>query len=597
MQHDSDLADSLLTDISIPLEDYGFLSNRITAALVSRDGSVDWFCPVVDGDALFTAILGQKKHGRWQLSVVEGLVDKRWYDGEDFRLRTIWHAPNGVVEIEDELVIRDNHSILQRKARCVAGLAKVALDFRPRAQYGATIPYIEEAGGGLCIGGDLVLKGPHLARISPGDYWGSYDLSEGQELRWELDCGELPAYIDTTKQLGRAPRPQSSQDPQPWDDLVRRSTSVLAALSMPHGAILAAPTASLPEDFGGVRNWDYRFCWLRDSAFTIEALLLAAEHGWGIAIEEAIDIATRWREWLHKSCGSNAERLQIMYSVDGGGDLTERILAHLPGYERSMPVRVGNGAAMQYQADVVGELMLTFAQMRQLGVPETEETWNFQLGLVNYCIANLLRRDHGIWEMRGERHFFTHGRAMMWAVFNEAIVAVETQPELDGDLDRWRGYREQLRTEIFEQGFNGELGYFTQTYETTEVDAALLQLPQIGLVAANDPAMIRTTEAIEEQLMGEHGLVYRYRTHHGVDGLSGTEYPFLICNFWLVEQWARSGRYDDAQNLMEKLTSYATDLGLLAEEYDPEQQRLAGNFPQAFSHIGAIRAASALAEA
>ena len=599
MQHDSDLADNILSEESTPLEDYGLLSNRVTTALVSRDGSIDWFCPLIDGDALFTAILGRKQHGRWQLSVVEALVDKRWYDGEGFRLRTIWHAPNGVVEIDDELLIRSARTVLQRKARCVAGSAKVALDFRPRIQFGATEPTVEQNDTGLVIYHDTIveLRGPKLARITVGDYWGSYDLTEGQELQWELDCGELPDYADTAKLLARTPYPNYQSQQQSWDELVRRSVNVLAALTLPNGAIVAAPTASLPEDFGGVRNWDYRYCWLRDSAFSIEALLIAAEQGWGMRTDEAAYFAQQWRDWVIKTCGDQAEHMQIMYSVDGGRDLSERILAHLPGYERSMPVRVGNGAAMQYQADVAGELMLVFAKMRALGIAETPKSWAFQQALIQYCIRNFDRRDHGIWEMRGELHYFTHGRAMLWAAFNEAIIAVEDHPELEGDTARWRDYREQLRQEIYHQGYNEELGHFTQTYDTTEVDAALLQLAQLGLLAPHDPAMLRTVTAIENQLMGQHGLIYRYRTHEGVDGLAGDEYPFLICNFWLVEQYARSGRLAQARELMEKLTSYATDLQLLSEEYSPEHGRLAGNFPQAFSHIGAIRAAAALADA
>lgn len=599
MQHNSDLADTIVTEVSTPLEDYGLLSNRITAALVSRDGSIDWFCPIIDGDALFTAILGHKKHGRWQLSVVEALVDKRWYDGEEFRLRTIWHAPNGVVEIDDELVIRSGHTVLQRKARCVAGHAKVALDFRPRAQFGATEPLIEPTDDGLDIYHDqhLKLRGPKLAKISKGDYWGSYSLSEGEELQWELDCGAVPEYANADTQLAHTPHLRQHDNPQSWDELVRRSVSVLAALTLPNGATVAAPTASLPEDFGGVRNWDYRYCWLRDSAFTIEALLIAAKHGWGIRMEEASDFAKRWRDWVIQSCGNQAERLQIMYSVDGNRELSERMLAHLPGYERSMPVRVGNGAAMQYQADVVGELMVVFAQMRAIGIAETEESWAFQQALMQYCITHFERRDHGIWEMRGELHYFTHGRAMMWAAFNEAITAVETQAELEGEIAQWYDYREQLRQEIFHRGYNEELGHFTQTYDTTEVDSALLQLPQIGLLPPDDPAMLATVTAIEEQLIDEHGLVYRYRTHDGLDGLAGDEYPFLICNFWLVEQYARSGRVADGKALMRQLASYATDLQLLSEEYSPQHGRLAGNFPQAFSHIGVIRAAAALADA
>ena len=370
------------------------------------------------------------------------------------------------------------------------------------------------------------------------------------------------------------------------DPLAARSLLVLRALTHADtGGIVAAPTTSLPEQFGGSRNWDYRYTWLRDAALTIE---VAVAHG-------LTKGARLWRDWLLRAVAGDADKVQIMYGLAGERDLRETELRHLAGYEGSRPVRIGNGAAEQYQADVVGEVMLALAALRDAGVQETRYSWGLQKNLLRYCEANLDREDHGIWEMRGEPHFFTHGRAMLWAAFNEGIRAVEVHG-LAGPIENWRALRDRLRVEIDEHGFAATLNTFTQTYDNTEVDASLLQLPHTGFVGYDDPRMLGTVARIEQQLQDETGLVHRYRTAARLDGLTGEEYPFLLCSFWLVEQYAHSGRIADASRLMQRLRSCATDLGLLSEEYDPASGRLAGNFPQAFSHLGLIRAADAIAE-
>lgn len=282
-----------------------------------------------------------------------------------------------------------------------------------------------------------------------------------------------------------------------------------------------------------------------------------------------------------------------MYGLGGERELEERELDHLAGYENSRPVRIGNGAAGQYQADVVGEVMLALAKLRDAGYSEDEFSWGLQKKLLDYTITNIHQKDHGIWEMRGDLHYFTHGRVMMWAAFNEGIRAVE-EYGLDGDADVWRYHRDSLRDELLLRGYNEELGSFTQAYENTHVDASLLQIPHTGFLAADDPRMLGTVAQIEKQLVDSNGLVYRYRTDDGIDGLSGHEYPFLICTFWLIEQYAMSGRIEEAQERLDSVAAYANDLGLLSEEYDPQAQRLAGNFPQAFSHLGLIRAVDAI---
>jgi GH15 family glucan-1,4-alpha-glucosidase len=362
---------------------------------------------------------------------------------------------------------------------------------------------------------------------------------------------------------------------------------VLRALTnLKTGGIVAAPTTSLPEEFGGSRNWDYRYTWLRDAALTIEVLV---SHGF-------TEGALHWRDWLLRAVAGDPEKLRIMYGLAGERELDEKELDHLDGYADSRPVRIGNGAADQYQADVVGEVMLALAELRDAGVHEDEYSWRLQKSLLAFCVRNIDRKDHGIWEMRGEPHFFTHGRVMMWAAFNEGIRAV-TEHGLDGDVASWTRHRDGLRAEILERGFSTARESFTQTYGGSEVDASLLQLPHTGFLAADDPMMLGTVAAIEGDLMGTRGLVHRYRTGADLDGLEGHEYAFLICSFWLVEQYAASGRLDDAEETMTLLCSCATDLGLLAEEYDAGSGRLAGNFPQAFSHLALIRAADAIQKA
>jgi GH15 family glucan-1,4-alpha-glucosidase len=425
---------------------------------------------------------------------------------------------------------------------------------------------------------------------------GVFPVSAGESLDWVLTWH--PSHLDP-------PTPEDPQDAfdrtvaywREWsaqvnvhndhDRAVLRSLMVLRALTNSDtGGIVAAPTTSLPEDFGGVRNWDYRYTWLRDAALTIETLIA----------HNFTDGALHWRNWLLRAVAGDPEDIQIMYGIAGERQLPETVLPHLAGYEDSTPVRIGNGAATQYQADVVGEVMLALASLRDAGVTEDEYSWGLQKNLLRFVETNYDRTGHGIWEMRGEPAFFVHGRAMMWAAFDQGIRAVE-QHGLDGPLQRWRDLRDRLREEIMDHGFDEKLNSFTQTYDNTEVDASLLQLPHTGFLVYDDPRMLGTVARIERELADEHGLLRRYRTRAGRDGLPGDEYPFLICTFWLVEQYAHSGRLDDAQGLLDQLTGYASNLGLYAEEYDPDSGRLAGNFPQAFSHLGFIRAVDAVAKA
>ncbi|MGN6634262.1 MAG: glycoside hydrolase family 15 protein, partial [Oryzihumus sp.] len=369
----------------------------------------------------------------------------------------------------------------------------------------------------------------------------------------------------------------------PWREAVVRSLLVLRLLTHAGtGGIVAAPTTSLPEDFGGHRNWDYRYCWLRDASLTLQALL-----GSGYLEETLL-----WRGWLLRAIAGDPADMQIMYAVDGGRELPERELEHLPGYAGSRPVRVGNGAVEQRQTDVLGEVMASLELARRMGLQETEDSWALQSALVQELAEHWDAPDNGLWEIRGPQRRFTHSRVMVWAAFDAAVSAVE-QHGLSGPVDRWRAIRDEVHREVLERGFDAERGTFVQHYDTREVDASLLLIPAVGFLPGDDPRVLGTIRAVEEDLLHE-GLVLRYRTQSGVDGLSGDEHPFLACSFWLVSAYALAGRRAEAEALMDRLVGLANDLGLLAEEYDPVRERMVGNFPQAFSHLALIGAAMTL---
>ncbi|MCQ9355593.1 glycoside hydrolase family 15 protein [Corynebacterium sp. 1222RC1] len=602
---------------SVPLEEYALLSDLQTGPLVSRDGSVDWLClPRFDSPAIFTSILGTPDDGRWKLFIRGAAVVERRYRPKTFILETIWESPSGRAKVTDFLPPSTVQADLVRRVECLEGEVVVSHDMRVRFNYARALPWFRQTTlphtgepALLCTAGPdgLLLSGPMLYDTQEPEQEipeqapnavvprlvGDFVLRKGERLDWQLTW--FPSW-QPTPQPADANAAEAETEAfwcdwlanlevaSPWAQQVTRSLLVLRALTHSDtGGIVAAPTASLPEDFGGVRNWDYRYTWLRDAALTVEVM---AGHGFA-------DGALAWRDWLLRAVAGDPENLQIMYGLGGERELPEQELGHLMGYEGSRPVRIGNGAASQYQADVVGEVMLALAKLRDAGLAEDEFSWGLQRTLLDYTVANIHRKDHGIWEMRGDLHYFTHGRVMMWAAFNEGIRAVE-QHGLEGDVESWRYHRDMLREEILHKGFNEQLGSFTQAYGSTEVDASLLQLPHTGFIEATDPKMLGTVAQIERDLMDDHGLVYRYRTEHGVDGLAGDEYPFLICTFWLIEQYAASGRLEEAKQRMEQLVGYANELGLLSEEYDPASQRLAGNFPQAFSHLALIRAADAI---
>lgn len=581
-----------------PIEDYALLSDRRTAALVSRQGSIDWLClPRIDDESVFCALLGDRDNGRWLMAPVDGEVVQRRYRDDTFVLETRWRTPEGECLVTEFMPQANGRADLVRQVTCTSGSVTVEHDLVMRFRYGRSIPWVrrtcDEQGNQALVAvsgpNALVLHGPDLDP-DEAHHGGRFELQAGDSACWTLTWFEShltpPSAPDVAAELE-----STVDDWQKWADAIladdycleaRRSLLVLRALTHHEtGGIAAAATTSLPEYFGGGRNWDYRYGWLRDSALTMEVML---DHG---LTEKS------WRDWLLRAVASDHHDLQIMYGVGAERLGEEQELDHLAGYADSRPVRIGNGAAGQYQADVIGEVMLALQKMREHGITEDRFSWGLQAVLLDETLERLDERDHGIWEMRGDLHHFTHSRAMMWAAFDCGIRAVE-QYGFKGDVEAWRAARDRLHDEIWKHGFNTELNSFTQVYGGTEVDASLLVLPDTGLVSADDERMLGTVARIEQDLVDGDGFVHRYRTEAGLDGLEGGEYPFLLCTFWLVTQYARSGRLDEAQARFETLVSLGGELGLLAEEYDPASGRHAGNYPQAFSHLGLAQAAAAL---
>lgn len=587
----------------LPIEDYALVGDRRGAALVGRNGSVDWLClPRFDSPACLAGLLGTDEHGHWQLCPIGDYDVRRRYLGESTVLETTFATATGEITLTDAMPRGDGRADLVRTVTGVRGTVRVRHEWTVRLDYGAVVPWVRRAhvAGESVItataGPDLlVLRGPRLPEAVDRHHADEFDVREGDRLVFTMTW--LPSWAPLT--LTAPPEDHvaaSMREGERWADrcradlprldVVRRSLLTLRLLTDEQtGGIVAAPTTSLPEDPGGERNWDYRYCWLRDAALTIGALVRAGH----------TDEARLWRAWLLRAVAGDPDDLQIMYAVDGGRRLTEVSLPHLPGYAGSRPVRIGNGAAGQRQLDVVGEVMVGLEHTRRATGGADAAAWALQRALVERLATDWRRADHGLWEIRGPRRRFTHSQAMVWAAFDRAVRAVE-EFDLDGPVERWRRLRDQVRAEVLQRGYDAKRGSFIQFYGSTEVDAALLKLSTIGIVAGDDPRMLSTIEVVERELMRD-GLLLRYRTSTGIDGLSGDEHPFLACSFWLVSAYAAAGRVDDAAALFDRLCDLANDVGLLSEEYDPVGRRMVGNFPQAFSHLALVHAAVDLAEA
>ncbi len=590
--------------MALRIEDYAMIGDCHTAALIGRDGSIDWLClPRFDSASTFGALLGDEDHGRWLLAPAASLTGEatstRSYLPDTFTLVTTWTTTTGEVEVTELMPHGDRRADIIRRVRGVSGAVQMHVDLRVRFGYSDALPWIRQTPDQgdhalVAIAGPdaIVVRGPELTAQNHS-HQADFSVAEGETvdltLTWYPSHRQPPPRIDVSRRVRETTKRwrdwASSADRAPeYPDAVRRSLLVLRALTHEDtGGIVAAATTSLPEQFGGQRNWDYRYVWLRDASLTLEVLL---DHGF-------LAEADAWRSWLLRSIAGDPSDVQIMYGLAGERRLDEYELATLPGYEGSSPVRVGNGAFLQYQGDVFGEVMVALQSARRLGAAEDDFSWPLQRALMTYVEENWMRPDNGIWEIRGPQRHFTHSRVMVWAAFDCAIRAVR-EFGLEGPAERWQEIRDEIRDEIEQRGWDAERGTYTQYFGSEGVDASLLQLPQVGYLAPDDPRMVSTVEAIERELLHD-GLLLRYRTDTGVDGLPAGEHPFLACSFWLVEQYASSGRMDDARVLMDRLVSFTNDVGLLSEEYDVAGDRQVGNVPQALSHLALVRAADAIA--
>jgi GH15 family glucan-1,4-alpha-glucosidase len=583
----------------LAIEDYALIGDCHTGALVGTDGSIDWLClPRFDSPSTFGALLGDIDHGHWTIAPVgETRCTSRRYEPDTFVLVTRWETATGVAEVVDLMPHGDRRADVVRRVRGISGTVRMEQVLRIRFDYADAVPWIRQVEGGLLAvaGPDAVLvRGPHLEPDGLA-HRAAFDVAAGETvdtvLTWFPSHRPPPEAVEVSRRIEETAAwwrgwAQSCSNLGRYDAEVRRSLLVLRALTHEDtGGVVAAATTSLPEQDGGVRNWDYRYVWLRDAALTLGALM---EHGFQLE-------AAEWREWLLRAIAGDPADVQIMYGLAGERRLPESELASLPGYRGAAPVRVGNAAYLQFQGDVFGEIMLALQKARQIGVAEDGFSWSLQLALLDFVEHNLEREDNGIWEIRGPQRYFTHSRAMLWAAFDCGIRAVR-EHGLAGPVDRWVQLRERLRGEIEQRGFDPDRNTFVQYYGSTEVDASLLQLAQIGFVAADDPRMLGTVAALERDLL-QDGLLMRYRTETDVDGLPGGEHPFLACSFWLAQQYAASGRVDDAIALLDRLVSFANDVGLLSEEYDVAGRRQMGNTPQALSHLAFVGAADAVVRA
>jgi len=596
------------TGRTTPIDGYAVLGDGRTAALVSRAGSVDWLCvPGFDSPACFAALLGGPEHGRWLLTVPDATrVSRRWL-GDSFVLETTFESATGTAVLLDAMPLGDGRCDLVRRITAVRGTVRVRHEWVVRFGYGKVQPWVHrvpdpdgvEVIQAVAGPDSLVLRGdrlPRPARVGRTDGTAGYrahvdelDLAEGGGL--ELSATWAPSW----QPVPRAPRVQHRIEATehrwgrwaracryhgPYREAVVRSLLVLRLLSDSEtGGIVAAVTTSLPEDFGGERNWDYRYCWLRDAAVTLEALL---EHGYR---EEA----QAWRQWLLRAVAGDPADVQIMYGVDGRRDLPERALDHLPGYAGSRPVRIGNAAVGQVQNDVLGEVMCALHLARHAGVEETPDAWSLQVRLVDHLCRTWREPDSGIWEGRGAPRHFTHSKVMAWAALDRAVRAVESHG-LPGPVDRWRRERDLVRSDVLAHGWHPGRGTFVQHYGAEHTDASLLQLVQVGFLPADDPRLVGTVAAVRAELEVAPGLLRRYRTERTDDGLRGGEHPFLACSGWLADALARQGDVAGSTAVLDVLAGLLTDLGLLAEEYDPATRRMAGNLPQALSHLALVRA-------
>ena len=580
------------------IEDYALIGDCETAALVGRDGSIDWFCaPRFDAGACFAALLGTPDHGRWRIAPVEPVVRvSRAYRRDSLVLETTFETASGVVTLIDCMPVRTARPEIVRLVRGVQGRVRLRVDLTIRFDYGSVTPWVRAEEDGIsAVGGPDAVRVRTPVRLH-GEGWATtaeFVVDEGAAvpfvLSWHPSHAAAPApmadpiaVVERTTSWWQAWAARCTYEGE-WRDAVVRSLITLKALTYaPTGGIVAAPTTSLPEQLGGPRNWDYRYCWLRDSTFTLAALM---QSGY---VEEA----RAWREWLVRAVAGRGEELHIMYGLAGERRLPELELGWLPGYEDSRPVRIGNGAYDQFQLDVFGEVLDCLHLARHFGLHDGDNDWRVERELLSRLESVWSAPDEGIWEVRGPQRHFTHSKLMAWVAFDRALKDAERYG-LDGPVQRWRTIRDELHREICTRGYDARRNTFVQSYDGTEVDAALLMMSEVGFLPPTDPRIVGTVAAIEQDLVRD-GFVDRYRTSSGVDGLPEGEGAFVLCTCWLADNYALMGRHDDAHAVFERLLAARNDVGLLAEEYDPVARRQLGNFPQAFSHLGLINTARTL---
>jgi GH15 family glucan-1,4-alpha-glucosidase len=585
------------------IEDYAIVGNCETAALVGRDGSIDWLAlPRFDSAACFAALLGGPENGRWLITPsTPGAKATRRYREGTLILETTFETDEGSAVLVDGMGRRNDETDLVRLLRGMHGRLALRMELVLRFEYGVIVPWLRRLEDGrltAVAGPDRVtlstpveLRGEDLKTVA------EFTVGAGEEipfvLTWSPSYRPIPAPADAGATVETATAGwkawtecYKAEGSGEWSEAVLRSLITLKALTHREtGGIIAAVTTSLPEQLGGPRNWDYRFCWLRDATITLYALTNSG------FLEEA----GAWREWLLRAIAGLPTQLQIMYGLAGERRLTEYEVPWLAGYEGAAPVRIGNAASDQLQLDVYGEVLDALYQARRMGLAPSEEGWRLERLLVEYLETIWDQPDEGIWEVRGGRRHFTHSKVMAWVAFDRAVRTVE-EFGLEGPVDRWRVLRERVHREVCAKAFDLELGSFVQSYGSKEVDASLLLLPLVGFLPAEDPRIIGTVATVE-QLLLKDGFVARYDTRSTVDGLPGNEGAFLACSFWLADNYVLQGRHQDARRLFERLLALRNDVGLLAEEYDPRARRQVGNFPQAFSHVALVNTAHNLTRA
>ncbi len=578
------------------LEEYAIVGDTHTIAIVGRNGSVDWLCfPRFDSGACFAALLGEREHGRWLLAPRGEIrrASRRYRDGT-MVLETELETADGTVRLIDFMPIRDRAPDLVRIVEGVRGRVTMQLELVIRYDYGSIIPWVRRDDGRLhaIAGPDALMFATPIATCGRGlTTVAEFSVEPGTRvpfaLTWHPSYGSMPespepeVALRETHEWWRA-WADRSHAAGPYRDAVVRSLLTLKALTYgPSGGIVAAPTTSLPEALGGVRNWDYRYCWLRDATFTLQALLHAGY----------VDEARAWREWLVRAVAGEPAKLQILYGVTGERRSDERELGWLPGYEHARPVRVGNAAVGQRQLDVYGELMDVLFVARSHGLDADDDAWAVQCACLEWLESHWAEPDEGMWEVRTERRQFTFSKVMAWAAFDRAVHSIE-RLGLEGPIDRWRALRDRIHAEVLACGFDRDRRAFTQAFGSPELDASLLLLPIVGFLPAGDPRVLSTIDAIQRELVVD-GLVHRYRTvdDTNLDGLPGREGSFLACSFWLVDALVLANRRDEATALFERLLAIRNDVGLYSEQYDTHARRLVGNFPQAFSHVALINSA------